>query len=506
MRWLKRTAIGLGAFVILAGAGLWLSPYHGYVLNELARLLDAQPVNAALIKSRLTVPAGYGVTLFAKDVSDARMLRVTAAGDLLVASPSGGRVFWLARDADGDGAADERRMLLQGLDGPNGLDLHDGYLYVAEQGQVGRVRFDDAKGRIDGAYELIIKDLPKGGNHWKKTIRFGADGYLYMAIGSSCNVCAEADERRAALLRYTPDGAFVDIFATGLRNSAGFAWREADGGLYATDNGRDLLGDDFPPDELNRIERGGFYGWPYANGDRVRDPDLGAGREAVIAASIPPVFAFRAHNAPLGIVFLNSDRHPAALRGAALVALHGSWNRTQKDGYKVVSLHWDADGSIHAEDFMTGFLNGSNVIGRPAELAEDSGGAIYVSDDYANAVYKITPGGTASVEVAAANNAPKTAANVAAATADPALIVRGATLFGQRGCQECHILSGTSSDGRVTLGGVAAKYDHDALTGYLATPRPPMPPVADADGRNALAAFLLERPEPAGASSNRMAP
>jgi len=405
MKWFKRIALGLAALAIVAGGRLWLWPYHGYLVNVSERLIDAQPVNAALVKSRLVVAAGYGITLFAKDVSNARMLRVTAAGDLLVASPSSGQVFWFAHDADGDGAADERRVLLHDLDGPNGLDLHDGYLYVAEQGQVGRVRFDDATGRIDGEYEVIIKDLPKGGNHWKKTIRIGPDGYLYMAIGSSCNVCTEADERRAAILRYTPDGAFVDIYATGLRNSAGFAWREADGGLYATDNGRDLLGDDFPPCELNRIERGGFYGWPYANGNRVPDPDLGAGREAVIAASIPPVFSFRPHNAPLGIVFLKSARHPPALRGAALVALHGSWNRTQKDGYKVVSLHWDADGSIHAEDFMTGFLNGANVIGRPAELAEDADGAIYVSDDYANVVYKITPGGTATVEGAAAGSA-----------------------------------------------------------------------------------------------------
>ncbi len=180
------------------------------------------------------------------------------------------------------------------------------------------------------------------------------DGLLYLTIGSSCNACLEDDERRAAMLRYTPDGKFIDIYATGLRDSAGFDWR-GDGALYATDNGRDLLGDDFPPCELNQIEQGGFYGWPFANGARVPDPDLGTGRGAVIAASIPPVFGFRAHNAPLGIVFLKSEHQRAELRGAALVALHGSWNRSQKDGYKVVALHWDADGSIHASDFRHRF-------------------------------------------------------------------------------------------------------------------------------------------------------
>jgi glucose/arabinose dehydrogenase/mono/diheme cytochrome c family protein len=520
-KWFKRIAIGSAAVLVATGVGIWWSPYQGLMVNAWGRWVDAAPVDAALVKTRLTVAPGYGLTLFAGHVSGARMLRMTAAGDLLVATPGAGQVLWLARDADSDGASDDRRVLLEDLDSPNGLDLHDGYLYVAEQGQVGRVRFDDATGRIDGAYDVIIKGLPKGGNHWKKTIRFGPDGYLYMAIGSSCNVCSESDDRRAALLRYTADGTFVDTYATGLRNSAGFAWRDADGELYATDNGRDLLGDDFPPCELNRIERGGFYGWPYANGDRVPDPDLGAGREAVIAASIPPVFAFRAHNAPLGIVFLKSAKQTPALRGAALVALHGSWNRTQKDGYKVVSLRWDAGGTIRADDFMTGFLSGSAVIGRPAELAEGADGAIYVSDDYADVVYKITPGGAASV---AANDVAEAAkAELPGATSvDPhdaddravdaddravdaddravdaddraVLIVRGATLFGQMGCQECHVLSAAPGDGRVALGGVAEKYDRVALARYLATPKPPMPPVGDEAARSALAAFLLHRP------------
>ena len=197
---------------------------------------------------------------------------------------------------------------------------------------------------------------------------------------------------------YTPDGKFVDVYATGLRNSAGLDWR-ADGTLYATDNGRDLLGDDFPPCELNEIRQGGFYGWPFANGDRVPDPDFGAGREAVIAASIPPAFGFRPHNAPLGIVFLRSDKQLPEYRGDAIVALHGSWNRSHKDGYKVVALHWDADGTIRSRDFLTGFLKDENVIGRPAEVAEDADGAIYVSDDYANAVYRIVPGGNQTLDI-----------------------------------------------------------------------------------------------------------
>ena len=277
------------------------------------------------------------------------------------------------------------------------------------------------------------------------------------------------------MLRYTAAGKLVDIYATGLRNS------------------RDLLGDDFPPCELNRIEKGGFYGWPYANGDRVPDPDLGAGREAVIAASLPPVYSFRPHNAPLGIVFLTSPAQPEAMRGAALVALHGSWNRSVKDGYKVVALHWQPDGSITATDFMTGFLEGSSVIGRPAELAEDADGNIYVSDDYANAVYRITPGGRSAALEAAAPQ-PVTTAVAASAPADPQLIVHGATLFGRLDCQSCHVLDATAADGRVGLAGLASRYDRAGLEAYLALPKPPMPPVTTPADRAALAAFLLDRP------------
>ena len=499
MKWVKRVAAGLAALLAVAVVGLWLwlppvnVPFKGLVANLLPGWIEVPSANAATVKSRLTVPEGYGIALFARDIPDSRMLRVTAHGDVLVTSQSKGRVYWLARDANGDGESDERRVLLDGLDGPNGLDFWNGYLYVAEQGKVGRVRFDDATGRIDGDYTIVIKDLPVGGNHWRKTLRFGGDGLLYLTIGSSCNVCLESDERRAAMLRFKPDGEFVDIYATGLRNSAGFDWR-ADGSLYATDNGRDLLGDDFPPCELNQIRQGGFYGWPFANGDRVPDPDLGAGRDAVIAASIAPAFAFRAHNAPLGIVFLKSDRQAATLRGAALVALHGSWNRSKKDGYKVVSLQWDADGTIHATDFLTGFLVDENVIGRPAEITEDGDGAIYVSDDYANAVYRVAPGGNRMLEIGA-QSAPLSNAATQKVAVDARLIARGATAFGQRGCQECHALGGDGKDGRVVLAGLSDRYDLAQLAAYLAQPRQPMPPVDDADARGALAAFLLERPQ-----------
>jgi glucose/arabinose dehydrogenase len=300
-----------------------------------------------------------------------------------------GSVELLRRDADGDGRADGRTVLLEGLNRPHGIDLHQGWLYVAETGAVGRVRFDAERGEAIGEFESVVTGLPTGGAHSKRTVRFGPDGWMYVSVGSSCNVCEESDPRRAAILRYRPDGSGEQIYATGLRNAVGFDWRPGTGELYATDNGRDLLGDDFPPCELNRVVEGGFYGWPYANGDNRPDPDLGERGAARIAGALPPAHGFRAHNAPLGITFVRGSRVPPDYRGAALVALHGSWNRTRKDGYKVVSLHWDPEGRIEERDFLVGFELDEDVIGRPVDVAEAPDGSFYISDDYAGAIYRV---------------------------------------------------------------------------------------------------------------------
>jgi glucose/arabinose dehydrogenase len=262
-------------------------------------------------------------------------------------------------------------------------------LYVAERTAVGRAKFDAVAGRVTGSYERILTGLTTDGFHQTKTIGFGPDGWLYLAQGSSCNVCIEKDSRRATLMRLRPDGSGAEVIATGLRNSVGFDWAPWDGGLYATDNGRDLLGDDLPPDELNRIEAGRFYGWPYVHGYGLPDPEFG-GRYAGEAAPTDPVHGFRAHNAPLGIHFVREARLPAGYERAALVALHGSWNRKTPDGYKVVALRWREDGSVEESDFLTGFLGPDGIIGRPAFVTEGPDGAIYVSDDYAGVIYRVS--------------------------------------------------------------------------------------------------------------------
>ena len=444
------------------------------------------------VPTRLRPPAGARVTLFARGVPNARFLRFTSAGDLLVSQPREGRIVRLAADRDGDGRSDGQSVVLSGLNRPHGLELYGQWLYVAETDAVGRAPFDPASGSATGPFERVVTGIPGGGGHWTRTLRYGPDGWFYLSIGSSCNVCLEQDARRAAIIRFRPDGSGQETFATGLRNAVGFDWRPEDGQLYATDNGRDLLGDDFPPCELNLVRKGGFYGWPVANGDRVPDPDFGKGQEARIAASIPPVHGFRPHNAPLGITFLRGQAVPEAYRGAAIVALHGSWNRTHKDGYKVVSLHWSDDG-IEERDFLTGFLGASDddVIGRPVDVVEGPDGAVYVSDDAGGAIYRVAWGGAAAGKATAV--ADNTARERETAEFSVEAIARGKALYERSACAGCHEAE-HAPPGVVArrLALLSRKYDAVSLASYLKTPNPPMPafPFSDAE-RADLAAFLL---------------
>lgn len=500
MRWLVRFALALALLVIAAFLACSLLPerlaVNAPILNSLFGW-SAEPPGEDAFGARIRVADGFEVGLYAV-VPKARFLRPTPAGDLLVSVPREGRVVRLVRDGNGDGLPDGQETLLAGLDKPHGIDLHEGWLYVGEGSAVARVRFDVEAGRVVGEPERIVTGLPAGGNHWTRTLRVGPDGFLYVSVGSSCNVCIEKDERRAALLRFRLDGSEGEIFARGLRNAVGFDWRPDTGELFATDNGRDLLGDDFPPCELNLVVQGGHYGWPFANGDRQLDPDLGPGNEARAAASIPPVHGFRAHNAPLGIVFLRGGALAERYRGAALVALRGSWNRTKKDGYKVVSLHWGPDGTIREEDFLVGFLEDENVIGRPVDVAEGPDGTIFVSDDYAGAVYRVTRARVASAARMSASLAAAAAADPLAAL-DPAQrsarAARGRAHWDALGCAGCH-LPEQATPGVVpfVLRDLGRRHDLAGMIGFLATPTPPMPAVAlDESGRSDLAVYVLDR-------------
>ena len=352
----------------------------------------------AELRERIKLPPGSSIAVYASDLPGVRVLRFTEAGDLLASLPEAGSIVLLEQDRNRDGRPDGRREVVGGLERPHGIDVFEGFVYVAETGAIGRMRFDAKTGQAAGPYRRIVRDLPAGGNHWSRSVRFGPDGLMYVTVGSSCNVCIEDHPWRAAMLRFRADGSGAEVYATGLRNTVAFDWRPGAGGpgggvLYGADIGRDLLGDDVPPDELNGIERGGFYGWPYAYGDRVPDPDFGTRNVDLIAGSLTPVHGFAAHSSPTGMTFLRGQGLPADYRGAALVALHGSWNRTEKQGYEVVSLHFAEDGRITERKFAIGFEVDEDVIGRPSDVAEGPDGAIYISDDFTGSVYRVSFGG-----------------------------------------------------------------------------------------------------------------
>lgn len=434
----------------------------------------AVPDKAAL-DERMTLPEGFSIDTYATGLPNVRMLWVTPRGDLLATLPRSGEVWLIKPHADG--ISSETRLLLQGLDRPHGIDWHEGWLYIGEGSAITRVRFDPQTRRIDGEPERIVRGLPDGGNHWTRTVHVGPDRKLYVSVGSSCNVCEEKDPRRAAILRYELDGTGEEIYADGLRNAVDFAWDPSDGELYATDNGRDLLGDDFPPGEINRIVRGGFYGWPYVNGSGVPDPDFGGRAPEREAVAISPVHELPAHVAPLGIAFYTGDAFPERYRGAAFVALHGSWNRSRKQGYEVVAVRFHGDGSSEMENFISGFEVDEEVSGRPVGVAVGKGGELFVSDDYTGSIYRVRYGALAGPGAKRVAEAPTPRSDP---LADLDLAVRassataGASLWSRNDCAACHVESSSGAPPRL-LSHLGARYDLASMQRFLQAPQPPMP-------------------------------
>lgn len=483
-----------------------IPPFSLPALLNVAIGMSGSPLDEHTASDNYQLPAGFSLQIFSSGVEHARFLRFTRAGDLLVSRPRSGDIILLRADSNGDGKADGKTTVITGLNRPQGLDFHGAWLYIAERDQVGRIRFDHDSGVAEGNYEPVISGLTGDGNHWSKTLRFGQDGLLYLAQGSTCNVCIEEDSRRATMMRFRADGSGAEIFATGLRNSVGFDWAPWNNALYATDNGRDLLGDDFPPCELNLVEEGKFYGWPYYNGNNITDPDMGTDPLASKREPTAPAHNFAAHNAPLGMSFVDSSNWPGDFSRVALTALHGSWNRGTPDGYRVVSLHFtgggEADTKIEERDFFSGFNKNGEIIGRPVDVAQGPDGDIYVSDDYAGAIYRISPNherkmATSDVDAARAaarptqqrldERPPKWLANAN----KQRLYTIGEGIYKQHECGSCHQ---ERDKGSVSLAGLHKRLGYDAVIDTLLTPRAPMPSVSlSQEQRRALAVYLLAR-------------
>lgn len=378
---MKKMFYALSLLILGLALMYFLQPLAGLNISASEVLGQSLPFLKPTILQNSTQKNGYTLRPYVTKLNAPRFMHVTKTGDLLVTEPSKGNLILIPYQKP-----EQKKVLLSGLKKPHSMDIYDNYLYVAEENAIGRIQYDAQAGRTLGSYERIITHIPADGGHWSRTIKFGPDGFGYVSIGSSCNVCIEKNPLRASIARFKPGDNHLTIYAKGLRNSVGFDWSPTDGALYATENSRDFLGDNFPPEELNLIKENQSYGWPYANGDRVPDPKFGAGHEQMIKESQIPVYSFAAHQAPLGITFIKNPNSP--LYKKALVAFHGSWNSSTKVGYKVVSLSF-ANGTITQDDFINVFLKDGKVIGRPVHIVEGKEGELYLSDDFNGVIYLI---------------------------------------------------------------------------------------------------------------------
>ncbi|MFA5188052.1 MAG: PQQ-dependent sugar dehydrogenase [Patescibacteria group bacterium] len=334
------------------------------------------------VQGPFTILGNFKIDVFAKDLNTPRVLLFDDQGSLLVSAMGEGKVYAIKSDGS-------KVVIASGLNNPHGLAIDNGYLYIAETNKVSRYTYDSANLKL-GNKEFLF-NLPSGSGHFTRTLQFGPNGFLYVSVGSSCNVCHETDERRATILKYDPSNWSYEIFAKGLRNTVFFILNPRTKQFWGNDMGRDNLGDNLPPDEFNILSAGKNYGWPICYGQKINDRnfDKNVYIRDPCADSVAPIYEYGAHNAPLGLTFIDSKKFPASWQGDLLVALHGSWNSSVPVGYKVVHLKIDGNKVVSSEDFITGFLTSAGVIGRPVDLVFGKDGALYLSDDKAGVIYRI---------------------------------------------------------------------------------------------------------------------
>jgi len=336
---------------------------------------------------QIRLPDGFSIQVYADNVPGARSMTRSPSGILFVGTRRPGAVYAVV-DRNGDAVADKVFRIADGLNMPNGVAYHNGDLYVAEIHRV--IKFTNIERHLERPMPpVVVNDtFPDKEWHGWKFIRFGPDGLLYIPVGAPCNVCEESDPRFASIMRMGPDGSRLEIFAQGVRNTVGFDWHPDSQTLWFTDNGRDWLGDDLPPDELNHAPAKGLhFGFPYLHGSDVPDPKFGTGAD--LSRFVRPVQDLGPHVAALGMRFYTGNMFPQRYRKIIFIAEHGSWNRSQPIGYRITMVRLKDSRSVGYDVFAHGWLQGDNAWGRPVDLEMLPDGSMLVSDDRAGAIYRI---------------------------------------------------------------------------------------------------------------------
>jgi len=337
---------------------------------------------------QITLPPGFEIAIYASNVANARSMTLSPNGTLFVGTRTAGNVYAIV-DRDHDHKADEVITLARGLNMPNGVAFRDGALYVAEVNRI--LRYDNIEAHLKDPPKPVVlnESFPRDRHHGWKFIRFGPDGLLYVPVGAPCNVCEGEDERYASIARMRPDGTRLEIFARGVRNTVGFDWDPKTHELWFTDNGRDRLGDDLPPDELNHAPKQGLhFGFPYCHGKKISDPEFG--RTRTCEEFIPPAIELGPHVAALGMRFYTGKMFPSEYHNQIFIAEHGSWNRSAPIGYRVTLVRLENHRPLKYEVFAEGWLQGSRAWGRPVDLLVMPDGGMLVSDDEAGVIYRIS--------------------------------------------------------------------------------------------------------------------
>ncbi len=366
----------------------------GHGLIHLLLALSAAGAGAGeLPLDKIKLPPGFRIELFAR-ADNARGMALGAENTLFVGSMRAGKVH--ALKFDDAHRVTRTHLVAEGLQLPVGVAFRGGALYVSAVSRI--LRFDGIEKRLENPPPAVVVrgDFPRETHHGWKFIAFGPDGKLYVPVGAPCNICEPDPERYASILRMNADGSGLEVFARGVRNTVGFAWHPGTRELWFTDNGRDWMGEDAPPDELNRAPRAGLhFGYPYCHGGSLADPEFGRRPEkrGRCADFVPPAQNLGPHVAALGMRFYDGAMFPPEYRHQVFIAEHGSWNRSKKSGYRVSLVRLQDSKAVAYEPFAEGWLQGESAWGRPADVLVLPDGSLLVSDDQAGAIYRITHGG-----------------------------------------------------------------------------------------------------------------